>query len=688
MPRRARAAGIVGAMQQRQPAAARATLLTSFAFAVFLALLLHALAPPPAAATTGSVPCLDNPTFACTTVVVPLDRSGAVPGTIALDVERLQTASSQSASAVLALAGGPGQTADPLASVLAKAIAPALSQRDLLVYDQRGTGTSDALHCRALETAQALESPSQSALGKIGERCAQQLGAARRAFTTQESVQDIEAIRVALGYEKLVLYGTSYGTKVALEYAERYPQNVEALVLDSVVTPEGPDPFSLPTFQALPAVLGELCSAGACAHITSNPLANIARLDASLRSHPLLGTVYDGAGHRHRAALDEAGLLGILQAGDLNPALRALLPAAVRSALDHDPNPLLRLQLLAEGLIPNVPLPPRRSPEPQAQEAENIALFFATSCEEKPFPWARTASPATRSAEALAALHALPASAFYPFAADTAWQQSLIPLCVDWPDLAPPPPAPSALPEVPALIFSGSQDLRTPTSGARSVAARIPDAQLLVVPHTGHSVIGSDFSDCAHKALEAFFAGRPVQPCTPATDLFSPTPVTPTQLARVQPVPGLAGTPGRTLTAVLDTLVDLERQVIGATLQAQRRLPTGSSFGGLHGGYARLSPTAVRLHDFTFVPGVRLNGTLPAAGGHIQSISVRISGSVAAHGVVVIGAHEHASGELGGQRFALSIARAHLSRTRTLADLRVLFSAPARFPLPALAGLG
>ncbi len=48
-------------------------------------------------------------------------------------------------------------------------------------------------------------------------------------------------------------------------------------------------------------------------------------------------------------------MLGILQAGDLNPALRALLPAAVRSALRNYPDPLLRLQLLAEGLIPNVP---------------------------------------------------------------------------------------------------------------------------------------------------------------------------------------------------------------------------------------------------------------------------------------------------------------------------------------------
>lgn len=670
-------------MPLRKPAAtALATLLTVSALA---------FATTSASAATGFSPCIATPSFMCTTVVVPLDRSQTAPGGIPLEVERLQAGPAQSQSAVLALAGGPGQAADPLAAFIAKAISPALGARDLIVYDQRGTGHSDPLHCQALESAQTLEDGGDAALGKLGARCALQLGAARKAFTTQESVQDIEAIRAALGYSKLVLYGTSYGTKVALEYAERYPERVEALVLDSVVTPEGPDPFSLPTYQALPSVLGELCSAGACAHVTSNPLADIARLAASLRRHSLAGSVYDGAGHRHAATLDETGLLGILQAGDLNPALRALLPAAVRSALRHDPDPLLRLKLLAEGLIPNVPLPPPRQPtEREAGEAENNALFLATSCEEKPFPWARAATPATRHAEALAALHALPASALYPFDATTAWNQSLIPVCQAWANLAAPPPVPTPLPNVPTLILSGSQDLRTPTSGAREIATRIPDSQLLVVPYTGHSVIGSDFSDCTHTALQTFFAGAAVQPCKAAPNLFSPTPITPTRLAEVQPVPGLTGNPGRTLTAVLDTLVDLERQVIGATLQAEQRLPMGSSFGGLHGGYARLSSTAVSLRDFTFVPGVRLSGTLPATGGRLQQITVQISGSSASHGVVVIGSHLHASGDLGGRRFDLSTAKARLSHTQPstgLATLGELFAAPPQFPLPALARL-
>ena len=216
-------------------------------------------------------------------------------------------------------------------------------------------------------------------------------------------MQDIEAIREAMGYEKLVLYGTSYGTKVALEYAERYPEHVEALVLDSVVLPEGPEPFSLSSIQALKPMLEELCSEGACAHITANPLGDIATLAARLRKHPLSGSVYDGQGHRHAATMGEADLFNVLLAGDLNPALRALLPAAVQSALRGNPDPLLRMKALSEGLIPNVPLQPRGSrAEREANEEEDNALFLATSCEEKPFPWQRGAAPATREAEARA----------------------------------------------------------------------------------------------------------------------------------------------------------------------------------------------------------------------------------------------------------------------------------------------
>lgn len=600
-----------------------------------------------------------------------------MPGTVGLSVERLQAGFTPSSSAVVGLAGGPGQAADPLAGFMAKAIAPALRNRDLIVFDQRGTGHSDPLNCHS---STALE--NAATVGRYAEQCALQLGAQRGAFTSEESVQDIEAIREALGYEKLVLYGTSYGTKVALEYAERYPQHVEALVLDSVVLPEGPEPFMLSSLQALGPALQELCSENACAHITANPLADIATLAAQLRKRPLSGSVYDGSGHRRAATLAEPDLFNILLAGDLNPALRALLPAAVVSALHGDPDPLLRLKALSEGLIPNVPAMPKGTrTEQEADEEENNALFLDTSCEEKPFPWQRSATPAVREVEATGALHALPGADLYPFDASTMLADSMVPVCVDWPFASPAPAVAGPLPNVPTLLLSGEQDLRTPTASARRVAAEIPDAQLLVVPYTGHSVIGSDFSGCAAEALTAFFAGSQVQQCKPVHNLFAPTPITPTTLARVQPVPGLGGNRGRTLTAVLDTLIDLTRQVIGATLQVERELPTGASFGGLHGGYARLSGAAVRMHDFAFVPGVQLSGTLTTKGGKLQSITVHVGGATAAHGTVTIASGNRATGTLGGRRFAVSTAKAQLSHA---VAAPAEWPATARFPLPAL----
>jgi pimeloyl-ACP methyl ester carboxylesterase len=644
-------------------------------FMLPFAVALSVTSMPASGAVTFSA-CSRDPGFACASLAVPLDRSGLAPGNISLSLERLQSGLTQSRSAVIALAGGPGQAANPLADFIAKAIGPALSTRDLIVFDQRGTGRSDPLNCMALE------SQSQAAISKIGEQCALQLGAMRGSFTSEETVEDIESIRQALGYEKLVLYGTSYGTKVAELYAERYPQNVEALVLDSVVLPEGPETFSLSTFKALGPVMSELCAKQACKGITSSPLGDIAQLTSVLRQRRLSGSVYDGTGHRYSVSIGESDLFGILLAGDLNPALRALLPAAVHSALHRNPDPLLRLYALSEGLIPNLPLPSHGSrAEREAKEEQDSALYFATSCEEKPFPWRRDAAGPAREAEALAALHGLPGSDFYPFDPATAWQQSLIPFCVDWPNVAAPPPPTGKLPDVPTLILSGSQDLRTPTSNARQLAAQIPDAQVEVVPYTGHSVLGSDFGSCASEAVTAFFAGVGVRQCTETTDIFTPTPLTPTSLQSVRPIPGLSGKPGRTVTAILDTMVDLSRQVIGATLQVDQELPSGSSIGGLHGGFARLTSTAVRLSHFSFVSGVELTGTFTVHDDEIRPATVQISGAAASHGSVRIGSAKSVSGTLGGHRFNVSIAKVKLADT----SLAGWPTHPLNFPLPGLA---
>ncbi|MFZ2050900.1 MAG: alpha/beta fold hydrolase [Solirubrobacteraceae bacterium] len=608
------------------------------------------LASPVSAITFSE--CPHSPGFSCATLNVPAVRAQPQLGTITLHIERKLSGSTPTRDAVIALAGGPGQSALPLVSYFAQAMAPALGNRDLVVFDQRGTGESDPLHCPALQS-------SDTSLSMLVEQCGQQIGAVRSGYATSESVADIDAIRQALGYEKLVLYGTSYGTKVALQYAQTYPSSVEAMVLDSVVQPSGIEPLYLPTLQAIKPVLAELCSQRACAGITSDPLGDLAKLAARMARKPLKGTVYDGSGKRHPDTMGEEQLLEELIAGDLNPALRAMTPAAVISALRGDPEPLLRLNLLSEGLVPNVP--PKPAP-PQSEEEIDSALLIDTTCEDTAYPWQRSSSPARRLAEAQAALAAQPASSFYPFDAATAENAGLLVGCTSWPYNTPGPVQGGALPDVPTLILSGAQDLRTPTSGARRVAAMIPGSQLLTVPYTGHSVLGSDFSGCAKIAVESFFEGATVLPCGAIPDLFSPTPITPTSLHALRPVQGLPARAGRTLRAVLDTMVDLDRQVIGATLQAEQALPSGSSFGGLRGGYARITNKTVRLHRFSFVPGVDLEGVFPVHKGQVGVASVKVLGSVAAPGSVLIGDEGDVSGVLEGHHFQITASGALIAR--------------------------
>jgi pimeloyl-ACP methyl ester carboxylesterase len=593
--------------------------------------------------------------FTCTTLTVPLERSGAVPGTVTLHVARLLSGPAPSRSAVVALAGGPGQAALPLAGLLEQTIGPALGGRDLVVFDQRGTGQSGPLRCPSIERPVG---PGLAAAQTALARCALGLGPARGAYTSAESVADIESIREALGYEHLVLYGTSYGTKVAELYAAEHPEHLEALVLDSVVPPNGPQPFELPTFQALTPVLHELCSRGACGQITRSPVADLAMLTRRLHRRRLLGPVYDGFGVRHTIPLDESSVLEILLAGDLNPALRALLPAAVTAALRGDAAPLAQLDALSRGLVPTVPAP--RHPE-RGEEGENEALYWTTTCEEDPFPWQRLAPTATRRAELQSALSALSSSDFFPFSPSAGLEVGPVEGCLAWPDASPPPPANLPFPSVPTLILSGGQDLRTPTAQARQVAAAIPGAQLVVVPYTGHSVLTSDLSGCAEAAVQQFFAGLPVGGCGATKDVFAPTPIPPASLSRVHPTPGLSGRAGRTVTAALDTIVDLDRIVIAATLEAERKLPTGSRFGGLRGGYAELDGSAVRLVRFSFVSGVELSGTLPISNGQLAGRPLHVGGRAAARGTIEIGTGGRVKGTLGGTRFNVRITTGVLS---------------------------
>ncbi len=210
--------------------------------------------------------CAPGSPLLCARITVPLDRSGATPGTVNLHVERLRSRGPRE-GALLALAGGPGEAATPYVFDWAFTLRSALQNRDLVVLDQRGTGLSGVLRCRSLFVP-VTRTPLEQA--QAAERCAQSLGPRRAHYTTRDSVDDIDAVRRAVGVDKITLFGVSYGTKVALGYAAKYPQHVERLVLDSVVEPTGPGAFSQESLAAVPRILRTLCVRG-CEEITQGP---------------------------------------------------------------------------------------------------------------------------------------------------------------------------------------------------------------------------------------------------------------------------------------------------------------------------------------------------------------------------------------------------------------------------------
>ncbi len=626
---------------------------------VLLAACAFTAAAVPAGAQIAFAPCAGSNEYACGHLTVALDPSGAVPGTVTLAIRRHRAPVGDEHSAVIALAGGPGQAALPFVEQFTTLLGPIISTRDLIVFDQRGTGLSHPLACHRFEPSDA-----NSSLGPAVAECAAQIGPTRSFYTTADSVADIEAIRVAGGYEKLVLYGTSYGTKLAEEYAQQYPSHVEALVLDSVVPPNGPDPLSRATFAAVPRILRQLCALRACAHISSNPNADLADLIRHLGSRERRGRWIDGHGHGHSIGISSEALIETLLQGDVLPSLRSEFPAAVRSAARGDTAALARLLERTRSA--------ERGEAESPSESFDTPLYYATSCEDGLFPWSRAASPSGRLAEADARIRALGAHAIAPFTTTNVLGLSDMPACAFWPFTTPAPAAQNApFPVVPTLILSGADDLRTPTANAREVAALIPGSELLVVPNTGHSVLSSDPSSCSSDALRALFAGGPIKQCPTVLPPPSsrPTPLPPARLADVAPASGNHGRSGRTLDAVLLTLADFGHQL---ALQALAQIGEASTLssvdvGGLRSGWAQFTAGELALHAYSYVPGVTVSGVITA-----ERIRLSVGGRAAARGTLTADLRSHGSlsGRLEGHAVHLQGSRAGAVTARAaLADL-------------------
>jgi pimeloyl-ACP methyl ester carboxylesterase len=596
--------------------------------------------------------------FPCARLSVPLDRSGATPGRVSLFVGRVRASRRPALGAVFVLAGGPGESAsEAFGGDGLGLLAPALRHRDLIVFDQRGTGRSGLLRCPALEHSNLFDA------GLAAGLCARRLGARRHHYTSRASVEDIEAIRSELGIPRITLYGTSYGVKVALGYALTYPGHVERLVLDSVVEPGGQDPLYRPSLAAAPRVLQALCRSR-CRAFTRDPVVDLQTLVRRMAARPLRGYLVDRRGRRRRARLTRGELFLIFLSGDFEPALRAAFPGAVRAALDGDTAPLLRLGRRAISV----------AGEPPPPHVFSSAVFTATTCEESPLPWARTTppDPLERRRQAEAAVSSTPSSAFLPFDRGAALENDLLRLCDRW-AAAPVAPAfgPGPLPDVPVLLVEGEDDLRTPVENASRVARLFPQAQLVVAPGTGHSALSSDFSGCTGRALARFFRDQPLEGvCRREPRLFPAMPPPPRRLGEVGPLRAVALT-------VRDVAQDSPTQPV-----VEPGDPDVARGGGLRGGRYRLDGRfTLHLEDVVFVPGVRVSGFLRRFEGVRQHGRLRVRGHV--RGTLrVVGSR--VVGRIGGRRVAGGLALPHLAR----AGRRRPSAAPTRARPPITIGSG
>ena len=136
------------------------------------------------------------------------------------------------------LAGGPGQGAIEGFVPLLDAFAGIHRERDLVMVDQRGTGGSNRLDCDMPDDAWESDEIPPAELQRIARECLSKLPGRPEFYTTSIAVRDLDAVRAALGYEHINVFGGSYGTRVAQHYARRYPGRTRTITIDSVVPPD------------------------------------------------------------------------------------------------------------------------------------------------------------------------------------------------------------------------------------------------------------------------------------------------------------------------------------------------------------------------------------------------------------------------------------------------------------------
>jgi len=408
----------------------------------------------------------------CTRFDVPEDWDAPGGRHIALRVAVVSSSALRSdPDPVVFLDGGPGGAASEDYPALAGALAPLHQRRDILLIDQRGIGGSNALSCStegaadqpaARITLPTLPSDPSSRMQFV-QRClaAARAHAAPEHYTTSDAIRDLEAIRLALGAPRLNLIGVSYGTRVAQQYAARYPGAVRSVVLDSVV----PNTLALGSDHArnLEQVLQSLfarCRAEPqCQRSFGDPYATLYRLRDRLRAQPQSLAVRDPSDYQPlQLQLSAADLGTIVRINAYSPLTAALLPLTLDQADHGNYAPLVsQKKWIADDLGSEL----TGGMELSVLCSEDADLLH-TSPEDATTLLGNELIVDIQSACSVWPRGTRPADFHQPLASAT-----------------------------PILILAGQYDPVTPPRYATELLATLTHARMLLAPGQGHAVIGA-----------------------------------------------------------------------------------------------------------------------------------------------------------------------------------------------------
>jgi len=376
-------------------------------------------------------------------------------------------------------AGGPGSAATEEAPGFGQIFAKIREHRDLVFVDQRGTGKSNPLNCPFYNPADA-----QSYLGYFFpledvRKCRADLEskADLKLYTTAIAMDDLDDVRAALGYERINLFGGSYGTRAVLTYLKRYPQRARSAILQGVAPPDQYMPFDFPVGmeRALNGVLAECAADEAC----NKAFPNVKEEAKSVLAQLIKGPI--------DVELDQPNLkdpIKIQLNRDLaaeairymlyNPVAASRVPVMLHLAAQGNFVPLARAAMLYRKNLVGT---------------GSNGMYLSVTCAED-LPWIKPGE-----GERLAA---------NTFLGDYRLRQQRE-ACALWPraDIERDYAGPIRV-DVPVLILTGEWDPVTPPANGDRIAKNLPNSLHIVVPHGAHGLDGLEGLDCIERLTTEF----------------------------------------------------------------------------------------------------------------------------------------------------------------------------------------